>query len=241
LGGRDGLAGGTWLAVNEHGVVAGLTNRPAAGGRDPSKRSRGELPLALAEHPGARSAVEEFVGRFRPSDFNPAWLLVGDRQALFAIDMSGDVPRQVELGPGVHVLENRPYGAPSPKVARVRSLLAGIEDERGNALEEHLKAVLRDHTIPTGTTDPRSDGNPTLTRADPGSTGVPVARPPGAEAACVHGATYGTRSSLLVRVERNVLLPPPVQVSDGPSCTVPFVDVTALWTPTPREAGADRL
>src|SRR5262249_51148300 len=29
LGGRDELAGGTWLAVNEHGVVAGLTNRPS--------------------------------------------------------------------------------------------------------------------------------------------------------------------------------------------------------------------
>ena len=44
LGGRDDLAGGTWLAVNEHGVVAGLTNRPSPGGRDPTKRSRGELP-----------------------------------------------------------------------------------------------------------------------------------------------------------------------------------------------------
>ena len=31
LGGRDELAGGTWLAVNEHGLVAGLTNRPVAG------------------------------------------------------------------------------------------------------------------------------------------------------------------------------------------------------------------
>ena len=29
LGGRDEVAGGTWLAVNEHGVVAGLTNQPA--------------------------------------------------------------------------------------------------------------------------------------------------------------------------------------------------------------------
>ena len=26
LGGRDQVAGGTWLAVNEHGVLAGLTN-----------------------------------------------------------------------------------------------------------------------------------------------------------------------------------------------------------------------
>src|ERR1019366_10453441 len=53
LGGRDDLAGGTWLAVNDHGGVAGLTNRPSSGGRDLSKRSRGELPLMLA---GQRSA-----------------------------------------------------------------------------------------------------------------------------------------------------------------------------------------
>ena len=30
IGGRDERAGGTWLAVGEHGVVAALTNRPSA-------------------------------------------------------------------------------------------------------------------------------------------------------------------------------------------------------------------
>ena len=44
LGGRDELSGGTWLAVNEHGVCAGLTNQPLGDAKDPSKRSRGELP-----------------------------------------------------------------------------------------------------------------------------------------------------------------------------------------------------
>ncbi len=58
LGGLDVLAGGTWLAVDEHGVFAGLTNRPAAGGRDPSRRSRGELPLLLAGYPDADEAVK---------------------------------------------------------------------------------------------------------------------------------------------------------------------------------------
>src|ERR687893_2597051 len=57
LGGRDLLAGGTWLAVNELGVVAGITNRPLVEqGRDASKRSRGELPVALASHGSARAA-----------------------------------------------------------------------------------------------------------------------------------------------------------------------------------------
>ena len=44
LGGRDELSGGTWLAVNEYGLCAGLTNQPLGDAKDPSKRSRGELP-----------------------------------------------------------------------------------------------------------------------------------------------------------------------------------------------------
>ena len=63
LGGLGVLAGGTRLAVNEHGVYAGVTNRPSPTGRDPSRRSRGELPLALADHPRASDAIEAFQKR----------------------------------------------------------------------------------------------------------------------------------------------------------------------------------
>src|SRR3954464_4922218 len=102
LGGRAELAGGTWLAANAAGVVAGLTTRPLAGQRDPTKRSRGELPLALAGHASAAAAVAAFQSAFRPADFNPSWLLVGDRDAAFAIDMTGDgQPLVTELPPGV--------------------------------------------------------------------------------------------------------------------------------------------
>ncbi|HEY7920407.1 MAG TPA: NRDE family protein, partial [Streptosporangiaceae bacterium] len=83
LGGRDELAGGTWLAVNEHGVVAGLTNQPTEA-RDPAKRSRGELPLAFAAYPDAKTAVTEVCARLDPADYNPCWMLVGDRHALFS-------------------------------------------------------------------------------------------------------------------------------------------------------------
>src|SRR4051794_29379912 len=87
LGGRDEMAGGTWLAVNAFGVVAGLTNRPMTGPvrRDPSKRSRGELPLALTSCRTAEHAVAAFACSFRPSDYNPCWLLVGDRSSAFAV------------------------------------------------------------------------------------------------------------------------------------------------------------
>jgi len=70
LGGRDELAGGTWLAVNEHGVVAGLTNRPMPDGRDLTKRSRGDLPLFLAEHTSAADAAAAATATLRPSGYN---------------------------------------------------------------------------------------------------------------------------------------------------------------------------
>src|SRR6185437_250061 len=124
VGGRDLLAGGTWLAVGRHGVVAALTNQPSPAGRDPAKRSRGEIPLALAAAGDAAAAVEEFGERYRPGRYNPCWVLVGDRQGLWYLDLTDpDRLRSAPLGPGVHILENRPLQDPSPKVDRVRRRL----------------------------------------------------------------------------------------------------------------------
>jgi len=207
LGGRDELAGGTWLAVNEHGVVAGLTNRPSADGRDPSKRSRGELPLALCRHRDAAGAVEDLVERFRPEDYNPAWLLVGDRTSLFALDMTGaSAPRARELGPGVHVLENEALGVPSAKVDHVRSLL-GDPFPRAGDLLRRLSVILADHHVPPPTPQRR----------------------PETMAACVHSDGYGTRSSTLVAVGPEAGSRPALQVADGHPCTSAFTDVGWLW------------
>src|SRR5215472_13717623 len=66
LGGRDELSGGTWLAVNRAGVCAGLTNQPLGDAKDPTKRSRGELPLAAAQCSTAREAAHLLAGEFDP-------------------------------------------------------------------------------------------------------------------------------------------------------------------------------
>jgi uncharacterized protein with NRDE domain len=215
LGGLDEEAGGTWLAVNDHGVVAGLTNRPSPAGRDPAKRSRGELPVALARHTDAASAVEDFTTAFRPTDYNPAWLLVGDRTSLYALDMTGaDRPRVEALGPGVHILENNPLQAASPKVDHVRALLGDAAALEGDALADRVRAVLVDHTVPSALPDQGTEGG----------------RPTETWAACVHTDTYGTRSSTVVRVPAPPGELPRVEVADGHPCTSTFVDATGLWT-----------
>ena len=214
LGGRDELAGGTWLAVNEHGVVAGLTNQPSADGRDPTKRSRGELPLLLTRPSTAGQAVAELVCAVSTADYNPAWLLVGDRQSLFLVDMTGaPAPRARRLSAGVHVLENRPLGAPSAKVARVSALLAESR-AAGVSLVEALPAVLADHTIPDPT--------------DYSLVEPEARRLPEAAAACVHTEGYGTRSSTVVRVP-SADGRPDVWVADGPPCRTEYVDVSVRW------------
>jgi uncharacterized protein with NRDE domain len=216
LGGRDELAGGTWLAVNEHGVVAGLTNRPAPGGRDPAKRSRGELPLLLAEHCSAAAAVGDVARRVRSTDYNPAWVLVGDRRSLYYVEVaSDDTPLVRRLGPGIRVLENAPLGTDTPKVNRVASQIAA-GSASGKSLWSLLPSVLADHTsVRTG------DGSP----EDP--TG---ARSPATLASCVHADDYGTRSATLVRVSLTPEDRPEMLVADGPPCTAPFVDVTRHWS-----------
>jgi len=230
LGGRDLVAGGTWLAVNSHGLVAGLTNQPSPGGRDGTRRSRGELPLAFAAYPDAATAVAEVCAGLDPSDYNPCWLLVGDRYALFSVDMTGGHhPVVRQLPPGTHVLENVPLTDDSAKTRQVAAMVAaGItranepgEASGTDAAEQALAAVLRDHRPAAG------PPGPTASAAGP-------VRPAELSAACVHTARYGTRSAMIVRV--GITGRPQVRVADGPPCQAPFEDATALWTAPGRDS-----
>lgn len=221
LGGRDELAGGTWLAVNEHGVVAGLTNRPVEGGRDPAKRSRGELPLVAARRRSAAAAVAALQREIDPTHYNPAWMLVGDRVSLFAVDLSGrDAVRVEELPPGLHVLENRPFGEASPKVRHVQGMLADSSDLSLPDLAVRLRSVLGDHDVPA-VTGPVPTGDRSTDDA-----GVPAK----VRANCVHADGYGTRWSCLITVSA-ANTRPALEYADGPPCTAPFAPAGALWDP----------
>ena len=158
LGGReDKLAGGTWLAVNEHGVAAGLTNQPT-GARDPAKRSRGQLPLVFAAYPDAKTAVTEVCARLDPAAYNPCWMLVGDRHALFSVDLSGGHRAGVEDSAGPLRAGDALLRQPSAKQQRVAGLVAALEKERldgagldgAGRIEAGLAEVLRDHQPATG-------------------------------------------------------------------------------------------
>ena len=219
LGGRDEVAGGTWMATSERGVVAGLTNRPPGPAGRLARRSRGELPLFLAQHENAALAVEAFARTFHPADYNPCWLLIGDRDSLYYLDMTGGEGENrvgvQELPPGLHILENRELNAQSPKTGHVRKLLSDIAQRRGPELVSQLATVLRNHEIPEDANDvPREDG---------------FVRLRATEAACVHAGEYGTRSSSIVLVPREPGARPIVHMTSSRSCEAPFEDASVWW------------
>jgi hypothetical protein len=119
VGGRDGLAGGTWLALSHHGVVAAVLNRPGTLGPTAGQRSRGELPLAAARYSSARAAVDTLAaldGRLYRG-FN---LLVADPVTAWFIRGSGEGQVDVlALPAGLHMVTSAdPNDSSHPRVSR---------------------------------------------------------------------------------------------------------------------------
>ena len=77
VAGLDQLAGGTWLALNDDGVVAGVLNRPGSLGSAPEMRSRGELPLEAVDHADACGAAEA-LGHLEAASYRPFNMVVAD-------------------------------------------------------------------------------------------------------------------------------------------------------------------
>ena len=126
--------GGTWLAVNEHGVVAGLTNRPVPGRARPHQALARRAPVGTGpprRRRVRRRGLRDTFCASRTTTRRGSWS--GTGTSLYALDMTGgaraEAPHRTrtvrveELGPGVHVLENNPLHGPSPKASHVRALL----------------------------------------------------------------------------------------------------------------------
>jgi hypothetical protein len=61
IAGKDVEAGGTWLGVNDYGLVAAVLNRMDTLGPLKNKRSRGELVLEALDHADASEALNAIV------------------------------------------------------------------------------------------------------------------------------------------------------------------------------------
>ena len=203
FGGRDVTAGGTWLGINEHGLVAGVLNRQVRLPRDLTCRSRGQLCLDLLECHGADDAAAR-VAREPAGRYNPFNLLLADANGAFvAAQTAGEAPRVERLERGLHLLTNLDVNDPRcPRIGASHTGFAAAgaafaAEGDVDALVRRLAARLADHTTAL---DPRGPG-----------------------ALCVHGDGYGTRSSTII--VRHASGRTRWHHADGPPCRTPLTPV----------------
>lgn len=199
VGGRDIVAGGTWLGLNADGLVAGLLNRRTANAIDPTRRSRGQLCLDALRHNSVLSAAT-FVCAQRADHYNPFNLLLASPAAACVIgNISGAMVRQ-DLTPGVHLLTNLEINDfECPRIAKSYGLFSAlapaIDASDPETLCAALRAVLADHSTPL---DPRAH--------------APLNN------LCVHTEMYGTRSATIVLAQASPTVQWHMWYAPGPPC-----------------------
>jgi Transport and Golgi organisation 2 len=77
VAGLDALAGGSWLGINDWGVVAAVLNRTGSLGPAPGRRSRGELVLEALDHADAVDAAQA-LSFLDPDAYRTFNLIVAD-------------------------------------------------------------------------------------------------------------------------------------------------------------------
>ena len=216
LAGKDLLAGGTWLGINEHGVMAGILNRRPNGGagrrtENPQTarptRSRGLLCLDLLGLKSAGHGIE-FV-RNHDELYQPFTLMFADPEQAWAVYTAGQERKISDLSPGLHVFSNAwDFHLESEKANRAHGRFGQLADTlRSNSTvtvdwRGAFATILADHALGDGSVDPK-------------------------DAICVHAGASGTVSSSVIvysRPERQVktfFCPgPPCQASFGEALTL---------------------
>jgi hypothetical protein len=237
VGGRDLVAGGTWLAIREARVVTALMNRrptagaavaraAGAGAAGAAPRSRGLLCLdaaALGPSPDAPHTIDPGTGERHAArlqdalarisrDAYAACTLVGlsvDEPSWALFVEAGAPPRVAMLAPGWHVLTHADVDdVREPRTAYLRGRLEGFAPRDAEEALLGIADLLRTHGDPD--------------REIPG--------------VCLHGERFPTVSSSLVALGN--LGAPRYRHSAGPPCTTPYADVSGLLgSGEPRKSG----
>lgn len=211
FGGRDVSAGGTWLGLNGHRMVAGLLNRRSQQTLDPRRRSRGLLCVDALHHETPSSSAAA-ISMESGGDYNPFNLLIASPDEAYVVGNVTGIMRQTDLQPGLHLLSNLELNDPEcPRIAKSVALFEAattlLHSKHLGEFLASIRIVLADHSTPL---DPRAPGIP--------------------DNLCVHLPGFGTRSSTILLYARE---PPHLRLwyADGPPCVTAHQEVTLphLW------------
>jgi len=133
---RDRVAGGTWLAVDDRGRFAGITNVFGAPELEGAP-SRGHLPHLALDHDDLRGGADEVLQRVEATPHAAFQLVLADQERLLVIRHEGASTRCDERRePAVALSNEHEVGAWQPR---------GLEPALAPALgaEERLDALAR--------------------------------------------------------------------------------------------------
>jgi uncharacterized protein with NRDE domain len=209
--GKDEQAGGTWLGVNESGLVVGVLNRHSPQPQDPARRSRGLLCLDLLCQNRAKAARDVLVAEERARPYNSFYIFWADAGHAYVAYNEGEVTIR-ELDPGRYMLTN------SSLIDLSRVMPAGLGDLLTDpapgsldALLDPLQAACKTHQEIARVVDPPNEDR-------------------GNRAICVHTSDqYGTVSSSLLAIGREWSTSRYLH-AEGAPCRTPYRDFSALFT-----------
>lgn len=179
VGGKDLVAGGTWLGVNGHGLLVGVINRRPPGKQTAVEavRSRGLLCLDLLRLKDTEQCLM-FLDAHKEARYQPFTLLFCDRNDAYVSANAGETIQSMNLAPGLHVFSNTMlHDERTEKMDRAYSLFAALLNHQKLSPSPAdwmlpLREVLSDHSL-RNRDEPR-------------------------EAICVHGESSGTVSSSII-------------------------------------------
>jgi len=178
-GGRDELANGTWLAVNDNKKLAAVTNYRDLSDINPKAKSRGELPVDFLI--GKKDGLEYLKTIHEKADeYNGFNLLTFTEEE--ALHYSNDEKKINLLKPGIHGLSNAVLNTPWPKVLRAKAKLEEIIGDRFE--HKDLLDLMQDQWLASDQDLP--------------TTGLSYAKEKALSAMCIRTEGYGTCCSTIV-------------------------------------------
>jgi uncharacterized protein with NRDE domain len=195
FGGADERAGGTWLGVNEHGLLVAVTNRKTTS-VPANPRSRGLLCRDLLECASIKSAIDRLGTELSDHAYAGFNLILLTARRAFVLEVA-DESRLHKLKPGIHTIGNGHLNASDDlRVQRMQALVEEMARQGGRKWTdwvEQAKAICRTH-------------------AEADNPGI-----------CLHGEGWGTVGSTIVGLaldSRQSVY----HYAAGPPCRTPYVD-----------------
>uniref|UniRef100_A0A5B6YTA6 Transport and Golgi organization 2 homolog n=1 Tax=Davidia involucrata TaxID=16924 RepID=A0A5B6YTA6_DAVIN len=151
LGGRDEIAGGTWLACSRGGRVAFLTNMLELRTL-PEAKSRGDLPVRFLESAKSPKEFAEEVVK-EANQYNGFNLILADLSSKAMMVCISNRPKGEpttviqEVSPGIHVLTNAKLDTPWHKAQRLELNFKELLGEYGEGeirVNEMVEKLMRD-------------------------------------------------------------------------------------------------